>query len=408
MNNIILSFRKSTKYLSYPFMMLAVFLMIGGIFQLTPFYSRTSISAIWDEYAPLITGALFTGFITYYTCKNAKKSITATTTYLIFDLAYYCFSGHHYGLIFTILTAFIVAKIYKEYQLLYSYLITLISGLIFSIVLGFLYPFITDTLMSICTFFSNKGALFGALNNLYAILFGDDLGAMFYNKDYTGSMLIGDEIRTGVFSIFRANTKEPAGIVSEYLAGKYFSNIFLPIGAYICIFSRLDKDESNALTLCAILSIIFGNNLLFCAFLFLFNPFVYLGYLLVVFIGYYVCGLLDIRAGYLQNGSIIEFAKYGDKWIYFILTGIVLAVLCYFVTRLLIARLDIRTTRILPKEIKKLVYALGGEDNIERIQGDKLYVKNPNLINILKIDCDIHENEVTMIYDELEMLKEYF
>lgn len=80
----------------------------------------------------------------------------------------------------------------------------------------------------------------------------------------------------------------------------------------------------------------------------------------------------------------------------------------YFISRLLIAKFDIRENRILPKPVKKIVAALGGEDNIERISNGKLYVKNPNLIDILRIDCDIHENEVTMMYDEMDMLKEYF
>lgn len=388
--------------------MMSALFIIGGILQLFPIYEGTKISVLWESFAPLITDASIAGFVAYYVCKNAKKSIACILNYLIFDLVFFGFSTYHYGLIFTVLIAFITAKIYKEYQLIYSFLIVLISGLLFSTAMGFLHPFITDMLRYVCNFFRDKGALFGALNNLYTILFGNELGDLFYKNDYSGAMLIGDEIKAGAFSIFGGDTDNPASAISEYLSGKYFVNIFFPVGAYICILPKLEKDEANALTLSAILSVLFGNNILFCAFLFLFNPFIYLGYMVIIFIGYYVSALLDIRAGYLQNGSIVELIKYGDKWLYFILTGIVLAVLSYFVTRLLIARLDIRSAKLLPREVKKLVAALGGEENIERIQHDKLYVKNPNLINILKIDCDIHENEVTMIFDELEMLKEYF
>lgn len=408
MNSIILNLKNSTKYLAIPFTMLSILSLIGGVIQILPAYNSTEISTVWSDYFDLIAGVLSNGFITYYVCKNSKKAFSAITVYLVFDLAYYGFSGYHFGILFSILIAFASAKIHKECSLIYGFLITLISGLIVSFGLGLLHPYILEMQKSICTFFSGRGSLFGGINDFYTIAFGNDLSDLFYKNDYSGRMLIDNNIIAGAINIFEASKDTPLDNTSEYLCGKYFATIFLPIGAYICIFPKLEKQESNALTLCAISSIIFGSSSLFSAFIFLFNPFVYLGYMVTVFIGYYVASLLNIRIGYTNNSSIIELAKHGEKWIYLMLTGIVLAILSYFVVRLLVARLDIRSNRILPREVKSIVSALGGEENIERIKGDKLYVKNPNLINILKIDCDIHENEVTMIFDELELLKEYF
>lgn len=407
MSNIFISFRKSTKHLSYPFLFSAVFLILGGIICSTPLVNTDGISMLWRDYSPLIINALIIGFIVHYTCKSSKFSIAAIISFLICDLAYFCFSGYHFGIIFTVIISCCAAKIISGLNLFYAYTLTLVAGLLFGILLGVSYPLIKELLMAVSVFFSGKGALFGALSNLYSITFGNDLTEIFYCNDYTGSAIINDEIITGVKDFVSAENGASA-LVSRYLSGKYLANIFIPAGAYICIYKKLEKNELNAVTLSLILSVLFGNNILFYAFLFFFNPIVYMGNLFAIFIGYLACELIDIRCGYLQDGSMIELIKYGDKWIYFILCGLILAILSYFVTRLLIAKFDIRGRRILPKSVKKIVAALGGEDNIERISNGKLYVKNPNLINILKIDCDIHENEVTMIYDEMNMLKDYF
>jgi hypothetical protein len=61
-----------------------------------------------------------------------------------------------------------------------------------------------------------------------------------------------------------------------------------------------------------------------------------------------------------------------------------------------------------PKKVKKLIESLGGENNIECVKNNNVYVKNPNLVDILKLDCDIHENVVNVNADELNMLKDYF
>lgn len=407
MSNIFLSLRKSTKHLSYPFIFSAVFLIFGGIIYSTPLVNADEISRLWSDYAPLIIDTLIIGFIVHYECKSSKHTITAIISFMICDLAFFCFSSYHFGIIFTVIISYCTAKIINGMNLFYAYTLTMIAGLLLGLLLGVSYPLIKNLLMTVSAFFSGKGALFGAVNNLYSITFGDSLGDIFYHSDYTGSLLINGEIVTGVKELVSAENNANA-LVGKYLSGKYLANIFIPIGTYICIYKKLEKEELNAVTLSLILSALFGNNILFYAFVFLFNPIVYMGNIFAVLIGYLSCELIDIRCGYTKDGSLIELIKYGDKWIYFLLCGIVITILSYFITRMMIAKFDIRGKRILPKSVKKIVTALGGEDNIERISNGKLYVKNPNLINILKIDCDIHENEVTMLYDEMNMLMEYF
>jgi hypothetical protein len=140
----------------------------------------------------------------------------------------------------------------------------------------------------------------------------------------------------------------------------------------------------------------------------LYNPVLYFSYLILIFISYFVSSLLDIRIGFINNGSIIELFKYGNDWFYFILAGVVIAFLSYFTSKLVTSNFDFQNKSILPKEIRKIVKALGGEDNIVKIFRNKVYVENPNLIDIIKLDCEIHENEITLCFDDLELLKEYF
>ena len=61
-----------------------------------------------------------------------------------------------------------------------------------------------------------------------------------------------------------------------------------------------------------------------------------------------------------------------------------------------------------PREVKALVKALGGERNIVSLDGEVLTVRNPNLIDIIKVDCDIHQDKVTLIEKDYEILKDYF
>ena len=61
-----------------------------------------------------------------------------------------------------------------------------------------------------------------------------------------------------------------------------------------------------------------------------------------------------------------------------------------------------------PREVKALVKALGGERNIVSLEGEVLTVRNPNLIDIIKVDCDIHQDKVTLIEKDYEILKDYF
>ena len=77
------------------------------------------------------------------------------------------------------------------------------------------------------------------------------------------------------------------------------------------------------------------------------------------------------------------------------------------VENIIISKFDFQSKRILPYEVRKIVNSLGGESNIERINKGELLVKNPNLINILNLDCEIRGNRVKLLYDDLEKLRQF-
>ena len=117
---------------------------------------------------------------------------------------------------------------------------------------------------------------------------------------------------------------------------------------------------------------------------------------------------LDLRLGYLENGSLIELFKYSNNMLYFIIAGTVLAALTYFLFRIVITKYDFESKMILPRVTNKLVKALGGDENIIKVENGSVIVSNPNLIDVLKVDCEIHENTVTLYYDDYLLLKEYY
>ena len=87
--------------------------------------------------------------------------------------------------------------------------------------------------------------------------------------------------------------------------------------------------------------------------------------------------------------------------LYFIIAGTVLAALTYFLFRIVITKYDFESKMILPRVTNKLV-------NIIKVENGSVIVSNPNLIDVLKVDCEIHENTVTLYYDDYLLLKEYY
>lgn len=356
----------------------------------------------------LMFSALCTVFITLYYTNDSKLSACLCSCVVLSDILFYTLCSTYFGIGFITLYAVALALGFKKNELEYSFIGASVIAVALPVLLYLLKAPINALMSLLAATLAQKPTLFGAVNNAYSMMFDGRLGEMIYFKGYSGSYLINNEIVSGVINSFLSRPDNPPKSTSEFLTGQYYANLFLPVGIYIALFSRIKNNFILPFTLTLALSVIFGSNVLFCVLLFFYNPFIYFGYLLAVAVGYLVPRFMHLAVGFERSASIIELFKYADSRLYFILIGVVLVVMMYFICILILSKYDLASKRYYPKEVRYLINALGGERNIINIENAKLYVSNPNLINVLKVDCEIKGNEVTLIDNDLELLYDYF
>lgn len=388
-------------------MLTSVLLLIIGIIGM---FDLSIFSNPEREFAS-VYGLLFAasagGFIAIAVVHSAKKSLCASffacSTALIFSIA----TGGSYGILLSLLTALLFAYFAREFDLVPLVLSCGIVSVVVSILLSLLYdPFLSLTAY-ICHGLEKWPSLAGVVTNIYSTLFSNEFSDIMFSRDYTGSAFIDGKVFSGIINIFHAD-QLAGGERIHFLTGKYFVNIFVSLGMFLSLFSRYEGDIKICFFITLVLSVIVGDNSMLSVFLLLYNPFLYIGYLFMVFVSYFVPGLVKLYIGYTDNAGIAELFKYCSDWIYFLLVGVVIMIMTYYLAQLILSKLDFDSHTYYPPGVKKLVKALGGVRNIQYIDHGKLYVVNPNLINILKVDCEIHENEITLIQNDLDLLQDYF
>ena len=406
MNDLFYRLKNLPYYLCPAFIMSAVVIFLINLITLIPGERFLSLyNGFFSGISALFAFAA-AGLICYAVSKNTKKALASGFCILLFDIVLFSLCNVHISFVTAVILSLVFAFIYGKNDFYPAFFACSLLSLVLALCVGLSYDFLYSALKSFCLGLKGKGALFGTVNNLYSILFSDNLEKLFYHKDFSGTAFVDGKIVSGVMDVFSA--QGIAGInASKFLSGKYFVNIFLSVGIFSLIFPRLDREGKAAVFLCLLNAVVFGDTRLFALFVLVFNPLMYFGYLLLVFLSYFFANLLDIRMMFFRQGSLIEMFKYMDKPFYFLLAGAVLAVLSFFVENIIISKFDFQSKRILPYEVRKIVNSLGGESNIERINKGELLVKNPNLINILNLDCEIRGNRVKLLYDDLEKLKQF-
>lgn len=375
--------------------------------SLLPFDNIKTMLATFNTLWGILFCASFGGFAAYYILKKFNSSIIVAISLVFSSLLFYSFSGVSFSIVMCVLFGLFIATIIKGIDLFYASICSLMIACVIGLLLGVLYSPMYEMLKWLCSTISGKGALFGVINDFYSIAISDSFSKLFYHYDYSLALLVDNKLVSGVVDIF--STQSVTSIeISRYLSGKYFVNMFLPVGLFLSLFNKFNDELKLSFIFITLSAIITGDVRLLSAFLLLYNPFIYLGYLFCVFVSYFVARFVDIRLGFVDSGNIVELFKYNNHWLYFLITGIVLVVLMYFVVALVLNKFDFDKRQALPKNVRKIVNALGGDRNIIRIRNGHVYVKNPNLIDILKLDCDIHSNEVTLIQNDLDLLQNYF
>lgn len=347
------------------------------------------------------------GFLSLIITNDSKKSIVAIMSVSIVELVYYSMSNNTFGVAIIFLLVVAYSLIATRFELLYSFLLLVMVSAVLGILFGVSKNGIEYLLKLLATALKNKPALFSMINEFINVITGDDFSYLFYHTDFGGSNLINGRIVTGAVDIFSATKDNPTASIGEYLTSKYYSNIFLPIGIVLAFYKRLKEEYRFSLIVSVLMCIICGDNTIFSLFVILYNPLVYIAYVLLSGLSNIICRLVDIRIGFETSASIIELICYLQKTIYFILIGVVLIATMYFVCQYVVSKYSFNDMRYIPRDVRRILNALGGEENIEKISNGFVYVYNPNLIDVLKLDCIINNNQVELIENDFEELLKY-
>lgn len=393
--------KRLISYLSGAFMLVAFAELVAWILSVLPLGFDG-----FDRVEGFIFCVAFGGFASLYVSSSAKKALATSLALTLSSAIFSTFSGFGYSIIFCVVLGLCFAIAIDRMSLVYGTLSVIMLGAVLGVLLGVLYQPLFEVQKSICSFLSGKGAIFGVFNDVYSVFASDSLSSLFYGSDYSTAQLIDGKIVSGIINVFSSG--ESSSLVARYLTGKYFVNIFVSTGAFVVLFLKLSDNERLPLIFVLLLSIVAGDSRLMSAMILIYNPFVYLGYLFCVLVSYFVSRFVDIRIGFVDSASILELFKYCHSWIYFVLIGVIISVLTYFVIQIILSRFDFDKRKILPKNAKRIVTALGGDSNIERIRNGRVLVNNPNLIDVLRLDCEIHGNEITLIQNDLDVLQEYY
>ena len=341
-------------------------------------------------------------FAVYFNLKSFKRGAAAGFSVFAADLIFFALSGIHFSIVFSAVAAVVTVYGFKRLRFEYAAVCVFLLSCTVSLALGTVYPYMYLILKEFTPFLAARGALFGAFNNFYSLFVSDSLSELVYHTSYSKAVLTQSGIKSGVMNSLSSRD------AAQLLAGKYFVNISLTAGAFAALYKKVGGRERTALISVCALALVFGDVRLLGLYLILYNPALYIAYLPAAFLSYLTASLLDLRIGFKENGSLIELFKYGEKWGYFIISAFVIGVLTYFLFRLVFSKFEINRGRYYPKSVRRILSALGGEDNIEKIEKGVLYVRNPNLSDVLRLDCEIEQNRVTLFPDELGVLSDYF
>lgn len=299
---------------------------------------------------------------------------------------------------------------FEKFDGVFSMPMLLFFSIIFGVLTGFLYELFNDYLAQLSQSVSDKGiissVLFSVVDGLSTIIDGSLFREIFFTKSPGGAVFYNGEIITGVKDLFKEGYR--GRLVSAYLSGHYFT-LFAAFGMAYSLFSKLKNQQKYSLIFTASSAIFSGNIYLFSLFLFLQSPFLFFGLMLLNILSYITAYLMNITVGYIYNGSLIEMLINIRNPLYIIAVGIIFICLGYFLTNFITEKHCISDflNIYIPKDLTDTVENLGGVGNIIRLKDNRVEVRNIKLINTLKLECKLEENEVEIDNDIYSRLSEY-
>ena len=396
MKSTVIIYRDLLKQLSTPMLYLSAF----GVLSLL-----ITSGEIKDGVC-ILTSVFFPFYIVFSDTKNTQKGIIAAFCTVSSDIVYYSFSGHFFSILFSVILGVISLKIIKDMRLSFAIVSLFVSFVLFAFAAGLAYPLLSEYLKAFASLLTERGYAFGSVKNLFDLAVSDSLSDFFYHTSFAKTVVAGGKAVSGAVDIFKENAV--ADVISQYLTGQYFVSIFITIGLIFSICKSLNENEKYALIAVSVCAVISGDVRLFSLFILLYNPLIYIAYLFIIAGAYLISALLKLSVGFENAPSLVELIKNGNSWGYFLITGFVLSLTAYFLSRLIISKFNLSHGSYYPKDVRIIVSMLGGARNIQKAENGKIFVRNPNLVNILMLDCNIKGNNVLLNEDEYELIKEYF
>ncbi|MBR3149833.1 MAG: hypothetical protein IKF64_06660 [Eubacterium sp.] len=392
--------RKIKDFASYPTIFASVLLLLVYFAELFGIMQTDK-----SDYVSVLFGVCFCAITVYYSCNSMKKAVASCAALLCCDLAVFAFVGAHLSLLTLVVIASVFVLIMMKTELFYGFVCCALAAVAIALIVSLIYERYIDLLKAFADRIQGRGAVFGALSNPFNLIFGSSFDKLFYHGYYSSTSLQGGKFATGAIDIFSASAS-PQVSVSQFLTGRYFASAIIPIGVFVALFKHLDKEILFAFIASLLLSVVTGDERLFYLLVLFVSPLIYVGSMLIVFVSYAVCSFVDIRIGFLSRPSLAELITNMDKPVYFLLTGIICIVLAFFFTRLIAAKFNLFQSENVPRNLRPLVSSLGGRDNIVRIKNGSVVVRNPNLIDVIRLDCEISENTVVLSRELTEKLRD--
>ena len=397
-------FDKLKKYAAYPVLFVSAALIAVYAASLFNLDALDGMTQGVKDFAPVMFGTVFCAFTVYYACRSIRKAMASVVCLLSADAVLFCSVGVHISFLYCVALTVLFRFVSDNAPMLYAFLICLAAGVLLSVAFALINDSYNVALKVFAESIKGRGALFGALSNPFNLLFGSGFDELFYTKSYGATVVSNGKIVTGAADIFRT-LETPQRSAAQYLCGRYFATIFIPLGVFASLYKKLEKELLFAFLFSLVLSVLFGDERLFYMMLLLVSPLIYVGSAVIIYIAYAVSSFIDMRIGFTDGAGIIELVQNMQKPVYFALTALLISVLSYFLSRLISEKFGVLSENTLPRSVVKLVSSLGGEENILEIRSGAVMVANPNLIDVLRLDCDIHENRVSLLPDDFEILR---
>lgn len=396
--------------------MLASFIISSLIFAFKAFFdflsvkfnndivSFSALSSSLEFFAPLSI-AFFT---TFYLVKGRKSAKALFSLFSAF--VFYSVFTQSKSYFFAILISLLTYYCYENLNFITATLLIILSTLIFAVLCTFLFDYYNNLIMVIATFVSNKGnvssALFGFINSLFSPFDFSNFENMFYYKSFGSTALSDNHIISGAVNLFKTGIKSNS--IINYLSGHSYL-IFLIVGVFSSLFKELKGVEKIVFIVIFSSAVLCGNINLFMLFVLFESPYLFLSMCAVSSLCYFCASLVKISVGFSFGGGIFEILSNADKYVYLVTVSIVFVAIGYFVTKYFYEKYGISSLLniYIPNKLKNTVSSLGGVQNIIRFNDNSIELRNPKLVDEIKLDCEIRENKIIMEKSIIDDLKEY-